>query len=244
MTVKNETEMLIFVLLVTFVSVAASLLLTWIFAPNGLETAALIPAVTVPLLVAPVTTLWVGKLMLRIHKLNEQLAHLVRHDQMTGLLTRVAFLEEFEQSGQTNTGFVMVLDIDRFKEINDTHGHLAGDLIIREVANILKDNTRPDGSAARFGGEEFVTFYPDTSIQHAEMRAEAIRCAVERQDVLVSGRELNCTVSVGLEVFDGSRPLVEVLQSADEALYKAKETGRNRVVRSTNTDVHDARVTA
>ena len=234
MTVKNETEVAVFVFVVTFVSVAASLLITWAFSPNGLEKSALIPALTVPLVVAPVTTLWVAKLMLRIHKLNRQLEYLVRHDQMTGLLTRGAFFEKLEKLDRAKTGSVMMLDIDKFKMINDTHGHHAGDRVIRQVADVLKDKTKPDGSAARFGGEEFVTFYPDECIQHAEMRAEAIRQAVESQSVLVSGKELRCTLSVGLGIFDGTRPLDEVLRSVDEALYEAKETGRNRVVRGTS----------
>ena len=225
MTIKNNFDKWMFVLLVTAASVAGSLLLVGLFTEHGLEPEFIVPAILVPMIVAPIATLWMAQMMLRIHALNQQLRFLVRHDQMTGLLNRGAF---FEGIGG-KSGAVMMLDIDRFKVINDTYGHHAGDLIIRQVATILKEKSEPEGSAARFGGEEFVTFYPNECLAHAELRAEAIRSAVESQSVLVSGKSLSCTLSIGVDVFDGSRPLDEVLGSADAALYRAKTSGRNRI---------------
>lgn len=225
MTIKNNFDKWLFVFLVTAASVAASLLLVGLFTEHGLEPEFIGPTILVPMIIAPIATLWMAKMMLRIHALNQQLQFLVQHDQMTGLLNRGAFFERVEGKH----GAVMMLDIDRFKAINDTHGHNAGDLIIRQVASILKEKSEPAGAAARFGGEEFMTFYPDECLAHAELRAEAIRSAVESQSVLVSGKTLSCTLSIGVDVFDGSRPLDEVLSSADAALYRAKISGRNRI---------------
>ncbi|POF28414.1 GGDEF domain-containing protein [Roseibium marinum] len=233
MTIRNNTEKWVFIFFVSLVSVGGSLLLTWIAAPDGLNPDSLVPAIGVPLMIAPVVSLWFAGMMLRIQELNRQLEHLVRHDQMTSLLTRRAFFDNFEELGMKNSGSILVADIDRFKTINDTYGHQIGDRVIREVASILKARSKPDGFAARFGGEEFVSFYPGECIQHAEIRAETIRAAVESQTIQVSGRELSFTLSIGVEFFDGSRPLDQVLHAADEALYEAKREGRNRVVRQT-----------
>lgn len=230
MTIKNNSEKWICVFLITLFSIVASLLLTWAASADGLRMESLIPALGVPLIVAPTASFWIATMMLRIHELNRQLEHLARHDHMTALLTRRAFFEEFEASGARKTGSIIVADIDRFKTINDTYGHQIGDRVIREVASILKDKGEPDGISARFGGEEFVSFYPGECLQHAEIRAEAIRSAVENQSIQVSGKELGFTLSIGVDFFDGTRPLDQVLHAADQALYEAKRTGRNRVV--------------
>ncbi|MCK7615707.1 GGDEF domain-containing protein [Roseibium sediminicola] len=230
MTIKNSFERLLFVFVTTLVSVTASLLLSWAASANGLDRATLIPAVGVPLMVAPTVSFWIATMMLRIQDLNRQLLFLARHDDMTALLTRRAFFEEFGTTGTSKAGSIIVADIDRFKAINDTYGHKIGDRVIREVANILKDKGKSDGISARFGGEEFVSFYPDECLQHAAIRAEAIRSAVENQSIQVSGKELGITLSIGVDFFDGTRPLDEVLHAADQALYEAKKTGRNKVV--------------
>ncbi|MFD3191774.1 GGDEF domain-containing protein [Sedimentitalea sp. HM32M-2] len=237
MTIRNDTEKWVFVLFVSLVSVAGSLLITRLMSPGGLDIRSIVPAVAVPMIVAPMVSLWVARMMLRIHQLNRQLEFLLRHDQMTGLLSRAAFIEQLENQDMSGPGTVMMIDIDRFKAINDTFGHQTGDRVIRTVSQILQEKSQPDGAAARFGGEEFVTYFPGACVQHAELRAEAIRAAVESQTIQVDGRELSCTLSIGVDTFDGTRPLDQVLRAADEALYEAKNTGRNRVVR------HDERAT-
>lgn len=231
MGIKTKSDVVVFAIIVTLGSLCASLLLTWAVSGNGLTPHGLIPATLVPSIVAPLASFWIARMMVRIHELNQRLEFLLRHDQMTGLLTRAAFFQGIEQESGAKNGAVLMADIDRFKSINDTFGHHAGDCVIREVSNILRQGAEPDGLAARFGGEEFVAFLPDADLRHAELRAEAIRAAVENQSISVEGSDLSCTLSIGVEVFDGSQPLDDVLRAADQALYMAKSNGRNRVVR-------------
>lgn len=230
MTIKNNFEKWLFVVLVTLVSVTASLCLSWAASEDGLHRAALIPALGVPLFVAPTASLWIATMMLRIQELNRKLVYLARHDHMTALLTRRAFFEELDALGTAKTGSVLVADIDRFKSINDTYGHQIGDQVIRQVASIFISKGEPNGISARFGGEEFVLFFPGESLQHAKIRAEAIRSAVENQLVRISEQDLGFTLSIGVDYFDGTRSLDQVLHAADQALYEAKRSGRNRVV--------------
>ena len=231
MRIRTSADKWIFVVAVTAVSVLLSLVVTSFVSPVGLTAEVVLVAITVPSCVAPCVALLMAKMMLQIHTLNRQLERMVRHDQMTGLLTRGAFFERVADVAEPRPGAVLLSDIDRFKEINDTFGHDAGDQVIRSVGQTLLDDAKPEGVAARFGGEEFVSFYPDLDLEHAELRADAIRSAVENQSIRVSGRDLSCTLSIGVGYFDGHQPLDEVLQRADEALYAAKGEGRNRVVR-------------
>ncbi|MEX0285111.1 MAG: GGDEF domain-containing protein [Paracoccaceae bacterium] len=230
MRIAKATQKWVFVAVVTAVSLFSSVAITYLVSSSGLTRSALIPSVGVPMIVAPLMAYWAANMMLRINELNRHLEHLLRHDQMTGLLNRRAFLERLETPGQMPSGTVLFADIDRFKSINDTYGHAVGDQVIRDVATILKTKSEPDGLAARFGGEEFVTYYPDDCVQHAHIRAEAIRSAVENQSMVVDGKVLKYTLSIGLDVFDGKRSLDDVLQAADEALYNAKRSGRNQVM--------------
>lgn len=149
---------------------------------------------------------------------------------MTQLLTRRSFLQRLASLGPDLQGVLMMADIDRFKSINDTYGHLIGDKVIQSVAQIIRQAMASDGMAARFGGEEFVAFLPITEPRLAILRAEAIRQAVEDQRVLESGMDLGCTISIGLSEIAGASQIETVLNVADQALYRAKSEGRNRLV--------------
>ncbi|MBO6603985.1 MAG: GGDEF domain-containing protein [Roseicyclus sp.] len=230
--VRNTTEKWVFVAIVSTISISASVILTGLTAPFGLREGALLPALLVPLCVALPTSLWTAGMLLNIHRLNRRLEYLVSHDQMTNLLNRSHFFRRFDVLGAGTTGAIMIADIDSFKSINDTYGHRAGDAVIHRIAAILQRGVEPDGFFARFGGEEFVGYLPGEEMEHAQFRAEAIRAAVESQSIRVSGQDLSCTVSIGVQLYDGTCPLDQVLHAADEALYEAKTAGRNRVVRA------------
>lgn len=135
-----------FILLVTAAPVAGSLLLVGLFTEHDLGREFIVPAILVLMIVAPIATLWMVQMILRLHALNQQLQFLVQHDQMTGLLNRDAFFEGI--GGKSRA--VMMLDIDRFKAISDTHSHHVGDLIIRQVARILKEKTRTQWGCCPF----------------------------------------------------------------------------------------------
>lgn len=125
-------------------------------------------------------------------------------------------------------GVLMLLDIDHFKRVNDTHGHLAGDRVLRQMAQVLRENVRASDCAARLGGEEFAIFLPDTPMEYGLQVAERIRCSIQDHLVEHEGEVVGITVSVGLTALD-SNDIQELLQQADSALYQAKKSGRNSI---------------
>lgn len=130
---------------------------------------------------------------------------------------------------------VIMFDIDHFKRINDTHGHLVGDQILKTVAGIIRGQLRRDDVPGRYGGEEFVVVLPSTAKQNAVEIAEKIRAAIEAQDFSrfahLPERSVNVTISAGVaELGQDGKGSKDVLSAADQALYRAKAQGRNRVV--------------
>ncbi len=129
----------------------------------------------------------------------------------------------------------MFLDIDRFKRINDTYGHQAGDEVLRHVAGIIQSQLRAGDTVARYGGEEFVVMLPQTPVNHAKSIAERIRERISIHPFGVgTGQVLNVTISIGLSMLEDCEEEAELssrmIESADRALYQAKSCGRNRVV--------------
>jgi diguanylate cyclase (GGDEF)-like protein/PAS domain S-box-containing protein len=165
-----------------------------------------------------------------------QLQHMADHDPLTGLLNRRSFERELNQhilrvQRYGPEGSALVLDIDRFKHINDTLGHNVGDALIVEVAQTLRARLRDSDVLARLGGDEFAVLLPRGGEGEAERVAEAILGAVRDQSVLTAaGRRRPITASIGIALFgDASRLTAEeVLINADLAMYDAKEAGRDR----------------
>jgi diguanylate cyclase (GGDEF)-like protein len=228
--VRTTTEKWLSVLVISGMSILVSVLITILINGDAPEDVSLRTAILVPLLIAPPVTLWSANRMLEIHRLNQQLEYLLAHDQMTNLLSRAHFMRRMDEMCETFRGTVLMLDIDLFKQVNDTYGHLVGDEVIRHVAKVIEEHVQKDGLAARYGGEEFVVCLPQHDLDEAMRRAEEIRKAVENQAVTVPpGKDLKCTISIGLGLADGAQPLTEVIRRADDALYLAKNQGRNRV---------------
>ncbi len=125
-----------------------------------------------------------------------------------------------------------MLDLDHFKQINDRYGHLAGDYVLREVAQVIRESMRAEDLVARDGGEEFVVALPVSAPDLAIDRAERIRSSLEERGIPAAGTEIRVTVSIGLAVGQLGRPNSELalIEAADRALYQAKSDGRNRVV--------------
>jgi two-component system cell cycle response regulator len=158
-------------------------------------------------------------------------------DELTGLYNRRYFERHLaimldKAREQDRDMAVMLIDMDFFKSVNDTHGHDIGDAVLREFALRLKRNIRGVDLACRFGGEEFVVLMPDTDFRQAQGVAERVRMAVaERSFEVGANRSLTVTVSVGVALIEGDTDTPEVLlKRADVALYRAKREGRNRVV--------------
>ncbi len=155
-------------------------------------------------------------------------------DFMTGLYNRRYFYEHIKQYMQeanlhNNTYAVGMVDIDLFKRINDTYGHDAGDLVIKKIAKVLKDQTRELDTVARFGGEEFCIVLKDISPEEAVSRFVKIRNTISKAVVHFGGNEIKCTASIGVTFSLNSSNLGTLINQADAALYEAKESGRNRV---------------
>lgn len=125
---------------------------------------------------------------------------------------------------------VFMLDIDHFKKFNDTYGHACGDMVLIEVASIIKNTVRPEDLAARYGGEEFVVLLCDVEQDQAFEIAENIRKAVEEKDFVFEDQHMKVSISVGISIYFGLKEMTAKLlvEHADEALYESKNNGRNR----------------
>lgn len=141
------------------------------------------------------------------------------------------FLEEFERAKKfsLNLSFLMI-DIDNFKNINDTYGHLVGDAVLKEIAKIIRQNMREIDSLSRFGGEEFSVILPETDKMSAIVVGERIRSRISQQIIKAFDETLNVTMSIGISNFPHNTLYSDVLmETADKALYQAKTTGKNKV---------------
>ncbi len=156
-------------------------------------------------------------------------------DQLTGVANRRALYEaaeiEFARHARKPRAIsLLMIDIDHFKQINDTHGHPAGDQVIRDLAAVLLKSVRSIDVVARIGGEEFVVLLPSTDMTMAMRIAERVRGNVAKQNVIVGQQALNYRVSIGVaSVSHDTRGLDDLIMQADAALYEAKRTGRDRV---------------
>jgi two-component system cell cycle response regulator len=124
---------------------------------------------------------------------------------------------------------VVMIDIDHFKEVNDTYGHLAGDSVLRDLAAILQKRLRPDDELGRYGGEEFCAILPETSLEGAAKIGEELRALVEEHSFMVEGEQIKVTISIGIAELKKGMDMKAFYKSADEMLYQAKRSGRNRV---------------
>jgi diguanylate cyclase (GGDEF)-like protein len=158
-------------------------------------------------------------------------------DSLTGLHNR-RFLEEFaatlvsSMQRRKSQMSILMLDLDYFKMVNDTYGHDAGDLVLKALAKTMQASVRASDLVIRYGGEEFLIILQDAPGDAAEMVAEKIRAAVENMKIQLPGTELHKTISIGIAEFpQDSDTFWQAVKYADVAMYNAKESGRNRVVR-------------
>jgi diguanylate cyclase (GGDEF)-like protein len=125
---------------------------------------------------------------------------------------------------------VLMFDIDHFKKINDEHGHLAGDHVLKDLARVVQSRIRRDELVARYGGEEFVVMLPETDLAGARQLAETLRSKVAEHTFVFQNETIGVTISIGCAVLiDADKGATELLKRVDEQLYEAKRTGRNRV---------------
>lgn len=178
----------------------------------------------------------IAPMPLRSARQYEALDHRAHTDALTGLPNRAAFEERLATLSHVFDRYarpfsLLVLDVDFFKKFNDTHGHEAGDRVLQHVAAVVRHTVRDVDTPARFGGEEFVVLMPETGYRASHDAAERLRRSIEAHPLTWNGRPLSVTVSIGAAGCpDCTVTATEVLRLADEALYRAKAAGRNRVM--------------
>lgn len=165
------------------------------------------------------------------HQLMVEKDKMASHDQLTGIYNRNKFIElftlELQKSLRYDTSFcIIMMDIDHFKTINDTHGHGVGDIVLKELAQIITQNIRTSDIFARWGGEEFVLLAPASTLESTKEVAEKLRQLVASH---AFASHLNMTMSFGIAQYDHNDSLESIMARADAALYKSKHDGRNRV---------------
>ena len=172
-----------------------------------------------------------------LERLNEMLFQDSRHDRLTGLGNRRRMDEDLERLADQVRRYdhalsVVLFDVDRFKQYNDSAGHAAGDEVLRRVAATLAEQCRSADAAYRYGGEELLVAFPEQDLQHASIAAERMRCAIEALGIPHPGvtQPAVVTVSGGVACMGAAETVASLLGRADAALYRAKEEGRNRIV--------------
>lgn len=170
-----------------------------------------------------------------LRRLTDELRTMAAHDPLTQLLNRRGLVEGLEahfRSRSAGPAYLLIVDIDHFKHINDSHGHKVGDLVLCHVAQVLKTTARKGDLTCRLGGEEFVLVGLNTDRTGALQLAERARAAIEQSEVpgTTPNQPIRCTATIGVsEAFTSAQALDEYMQQADSALYRGKTSGRNRV---------------
>jgi diguanylate cyclase (GGDEF)-like protein len=171
---------------------------------------------------------------LRLGAKNEELHQHANIDGLTGVHNRRYIVNQFEKMYSKATRFhsacsILLIDIDYFKKVNDTYGHLVGDEVLVDVAQLLERTLRDYDLIGRYGGEEFLVLLPMTSLKEAQVLAERLREEVESSEEITSKQGFGVTISIGVAQISEHDSQKQLLQRTDEALYRAKAIGRNRV---------------
>ncbi|MFN3543582.1 MAG: diguanylate cyclase [Thiobacillus sp.] len=172
---------------------------------------------------------------------NRRLANVALTDLLTGLPNRRSAMDQLEQawSAASRSGMplaVMLIDIDHFKSVNDTFGHAAGDMVLREAAALMRASARREDSVCRFGGEEFLVICPNTNLEAALHSAERLRQALASRTIDLGQTSRQITASIGVAAREpGTADIDALVSAADQALYAAKAAGRDRTVGSSAT---------
>ena len=168
---------------------------------------------------------------------NEQLRELALRDGLTGLYNHRHFLavldKEVERATRYKRPFSLILfDLDHFKQVNDTHGHVRGDIVLKAISALVQKKVRLSDVVARYGGEEYVVVLPETDIQGAVKLAERLRRDVEKAVIAARNITIRVTISLGITAYTPGTIIksnADVIDAADKALYHSKNTGRNKL---------------
>ena len=162
-----------------------------------------------------------------------QMSMLINRDSLTGLLKHARIKEELiNEAGRARRSkqplSVVMADIDRFKQVNDSHGHPAGDQVIRALGNLMRQRVRSSDRIGRYGGEEFMLVLPNCNAHSAQQLADDIRQRFKALRFAAKGQEFTVTLSAGIACASDNADATALIAMADEALYRAKQNGRDR----------------
>jgi diguanylate cyclase (GGDEF)-like protein len=167
--------------------------------------------------------------MRKMKKIQSDLEFFLRRDPLTGLYNRRGYHDSIDRINNKH-GVMLMCDIDHFKKINDTYGHDAGDFVIQEVAQCIRENIRKEDVAIRWGGEEFLIFLANTNINNGYIVAEKLRESVERLELYYKEDvRIKVTLSMGISPISNTITLEEAIKNADNAMYVSKRSGRNQI---------------
>lgn len=184
---------------------------------------------------ASIFTRFCSHIALTLEKISlfEEIRTLSRHDGLTGVFNHACIVgelaAEIERAKRYDSSFSVILfDVDDFKTVNDRHGHLAGDQVLRDITRTMKENLRSIDRLGRYGGEEFLVILPETGLDKALVVAERLRTAVGSAVIDPGGDRIHVTVSAGLASYAPGRLENDLIKEADDNLYRAKAEGKNR----------------
>ncbi|MEQ8858375.1 MAG: GGDEF domain-containing protein [Pseudomonadales bacterium] len=228
------------ILLITMTCIAGSVVITLavnyaLTGSPGFGTGMFI-AVLAPAIMVPIGSYFHVSMTHRLREANEQLRRLSETDPLTQTYNRRRFIEVAETQlalarRHCFPTSVLLIDFDRFKDINDAYGHLAGDRVLVEASALIREMLRDSDSLARFGGEEFICLLPHTAREGAQMVAERIIASMREHAFAHDGKDIHVTVSIGGVTCETSDTSLERMTSkADSLMYEAKQAGRDRYI--------------
>lgn len=236
---RTGTSFLITLLSVVFTQVIRFSIFLW----TGSEVAefckgsSFVSSLISPLVLAPIFSWYFIGAFFKIRDLEKQMRELADYDSMTNLYNRGACLLALESAirqikrAQTDL-VVLYIDIDHFKNVNDSYGHDVGDMVIKRFAHYLKASLRDSDIIGRIGGEEFLVGLPNLGLNNGQLVAEKLRSGIENESITLDDKTtIQFTISIGMSIYHYTEEVntMEILKKADIALYNAKNNGRNRV---------------
>ena len=225
--INTSKRALIFSLKVAVLATIGTNIISFIYLPNDEYIRNLPIIMAIPILLGAGLSLGFSVKMKKINRMTKQLRHALDHDNLTGVMTRERFYQALDELGLP--GIVMVVDVDNFKSVNDTYGHFVGDVALVQVANLLGSNVRNNDLVCRYGGEEFILFFPATDRSAAIRIAERVRKKIASTSVICGEVTLNVTISIGVSNLEQGEDFDTALRRADTMMYRAKSKGRNRL---------------
>jgi diguanylate cyclase (GGDEF)-like protein len=232
-SITNESKLSVYVISITGICIAIALsvdvtnqLIFFVDWATCLRSWS-ITAILVLALALPISRT-IGKSHLALYRAKVLAEHLGRTDQLTGLPNRRALMEAVH-AAQSHVLALAIVDIDRFKRVNDTHGHLAGDAVIKAVGKIMAEELGQTGQVARVGGEEFALLSIGISSESLASKLAAFRDRVSSTPIVINGLGVRVTVSAGVALQRDGETFDQLYSAADQALYAAKSSGRDRI---------------